>query len=205
MDRSSILLQLKPNRVEYAVPARLLEEYSGVYREEILRAPEKQKIAGFEFNEIDNVDPMTVEFFTKWIRLPRSKHRHPKDVSMLMGCDDYDECIKAWKLGEFVKSPEFQNDIIRVFLHSYKVDRWPLDTGLLTYWMEKLPRQSAIHRLVVDIFCHQLNKMEERERDQALGMLPKTTLYDITRRLYRQMHLQSVKLALMPVIQDYIS
>lgn len=174
-NRESVLL-MPGSGVSVEVKTQLLEKYSQTYREHVT----KPIIIGFNFRSFED---LTLEFFAAWLAAPRDDNGF---VRKLLDFGDYHECVAAWRFGGIMQVREFQDYILRVVLHYYcnKQGEIRFDPVEVASLLEEIPRQNTLHRLLVNVLCHYLERlMNDEMRKAVLEKLKKTTLYDISSRM----------------------
>ncbi|RYP63467.1 hypothetical protein DL771_009260 [Monosporascus sp. 5C6A] len=159
----------------FEVNAEKLAEYSQECRE-LLATPTGPLVCRFHLGDVGE----TLYYFVQWMKEPEA-HGDPKHVGEVINCDSYQGFIETWLLGDRLRARGFQDDVLRAIL-DYSVDV-ELDSGDLENWLPRAPRGSAIHELLIDIFCRQLEVNELQEEIRALDL---GTLQEVTMRLMQE-------------------
>ncbi|RYP83228.1 hypothetical protein DL769_001424 [Monosporascus sp. CRB-8-3] len=159
----------------FEVNAEKLAEYSEECRE-LLATPTGPLVCKFHLGDVGE----TLDYFVDWMKESDS-HGDPKRLGQVINCDSYHEFIETWLLGDKLKARGFQDDVLRAMLN-YS-DDVELDSDDLESWLPRAPRGSAIHELLIDIFCRQLEVNGLQEEIRALDL---STLQEVAMRLMQE-------------------
>ncbi|KAI1267418.1 hypothetical protein F5Y18DRAFT_444308 [Xylariaceae sp. FL1019] len=134
----------------FYVPARLLAHVSEYFR----AALNSNFLEGttYEFTLTEHCDDTILAVFTKWVYTRTGNNLMEYDIRTTHVVEEsYSVVVKAWLFGDYIRAPEFQNDMMILITEEDPSTMW--DAAVLQEFWSRVPVKSKLDILFIDVLA----------------------------------------------------